>query len=158
MVDISLSGEFYVTHVDMLVLLWIQKSIWKTLHSAADQYPWLWAIYIVVLLLPVLLLSICLCPRTGPITPEKIQSHKKKTDEASPDETEEKENGEEEEEEEDVGPGGDNPPQTKKSKADLEADETNDADEEEEEETEENTAKKDSPRRSSPRKRKPRKD
>ncbi|XP_069130628.1 calnexin-like isoform X2 [Argopecten irradians] len=132
------------------------RSVVDAVLDATKDRPWLWAVILVVVVLPIVLIIAYCCMSKS--EPEKIQSHKKKTDEASPDETEEKENGEEEEEEEDVGPGGDNPPQTKKSKADLEADETNDADEEEEEETEENAAKKDSPRRSSPRKRKPRKD
>ena len=37
------------------------------LKGAAEDRPWLWAVYVVVLLLPVLLISICLCPRSGPI-------------------------------------------------------------------------------------------
>ena len=43
------------------------QGIWKTLMSAADQRPWLWAVYVVVLLLPIVLLSICLCPKAGPV-------------------------------------------------------------------------------------------
>ena len=37
------------------------------LKGAAEERPWLWALYVVVLLLPILLISICLCPRSGPI-------------------------------------------------------------------------------------------
>lgn len=37
------------------------------LKGAAEERPLLWAVYVVVLLLPVLLISICLCPRSGPI-------------------------------------------------------------------------------------------
>ena len=35
--------------------------------SAAEQRPWLWAVYCVVCLLLILLLSFCLCPRSGPV-------------------------------------------------------------------------------------------
>ena len=43
------------------------QGIWQTLMSSAEQRPWLWAVYVVVLLLPIVLLSICLCPKAGPI-------------------------------------------------------------------------------------------
>ncbi|OWF46265.1 calnexin-like isoform X2 [Mizuhopecten yessoensis] len=137
------------------------RSVVDAVLDATKDRPWLWAVILIVVVLPIVLIIAYCCMSKS--EPEKIQGHKKKTDEASPDEAEEKaeEEGEKEEEGEDVGPGGDNPTVTKKSKADLEADETNDADEEDEEETEEAEDKSknvDSPRRSSPRKRKPRKD
>ncbi|XP_033742114.1 calnexin-like isoform X2 [Pecten maximus] len=135
------------------------RSVVDAVLDATKDRPWIWAVILIVVVLPIVLIIAYCCMSKS--EPEKIQSHKKKTDEATPDEAEEKAEGDEgEEEEEEVGPGGDNPPLTRKSKADLEADETNDADEEDEEETEEaaDTSKKDSPRRSSPRKRKPRKD
>lgn len=44
-----------------------QGGIWNTLRSSADEHKWLWAVYVVVLLLPILLLSICFCPRSGPV-------------------------------------------------------------------------------------------
>ncbi|XP_060080929.1 calnexin-like isoform X2 [Ylistrum balloti] len=135
------------------------RSVVDAVLDATKDRPWLWAVILVVVVLPIVLIIAYCCMSKS--EPEKIESHKKKTDESSPDETEEKEEGEEEEEGEDVGPGGDNPSPPRKSKADLEADETNDADEEDEEETEvaENTSQNvDSPRRSSPRKRKSRKD
>jgi len=149
------------------------QGIWSTLMSAAELRPWLWAVYLVVLLLPIMLLSICLCPRSGPVKPEDIDAARKKTDEPSPDdegqsgETETTEAAEEE-----VGASGDKGAKKgKKSKAALEkedggatGEESNaegteeeelDADEEEEETKAEKTTG--SPRRS-PRKRKSRKE
>lgn len=127
------------------------------LKGAAEERPLLWAVYVVVLLLPVLLISICLCPRSGPIKPETL-AEAKKTDAVSPDDEKKEESADKEEK---TGPGGDNKPSTKKSKASLEATEDDgddedevDAEEEEEEAQEKNS---ESPRRS-PRKRKSRKD
>nr|KAG5692180.1 hypothetical protein BaRGS_008726 [Batillaria attramentaria] len=102
--------------------------IWQTLMSAAEQRPWLWAVYVVVLLLPIVLLSIFLCPKAGPIKPEDMEAYRKKTDEASPDDEgaqEEKEEAEEGEAETEVGAGGDSASPKKPSKADLEATEDN---------------------------------
>lgn len=145
------------------------QGIWSALMSAAEQRPWLWAVYCVVCLLPIVLLSICLCPRSGPVKPEDLDAARKKTDEASPDdqEVEGEEKKAEGEDQIDVGPTGDNK-KTKKSKAALEEQEdqkegTEEEDEEEEEEETKEEAKDneeantDSPRRS-PRKRKTRKD
>ncbi|BFZ14594.1 hypothetical protein BsWGS_17633 [Bradybaena similaris] len=72
---------------------------WSTLRSSADEKPWLWAVYAVVLLLPVVLLSFWLCPRSGPIKPEDIDAHKKKFDDPTPDSPEGIDEEEEEEEE-----------------------------------------------------------
>lgn len=148
------------------------QGIWTTLMSAAEQRPWLWAVYCVVCLLPIVLLSICLCPRSGPVKPEDIAAHKK-TDEASPDDQEPegaegdavREEKEAEGEDTEVGPGGDNK-KTKKSKAALEEqeDEKEEGTEEEEEEEGEEEESKQSEEtttestRKSPRKRKTRKD
>ncbi|XP_052078565.1 calnexin-like isoform X1 [Mytilus californianus] len=133
------------------------KGLWASIRGAADERPWLWAVYVVVLLLPVLLLSICLCPRSGPIKPEVLEAQRKKTDEPSPDDKEA------ENKEEEVGPKGDNQETVKKTKkSDLDVKEESSQDEEgddegeEEEKTEDKSA--DSTRRTSPRKRKPRKE
>jgi len=55
-----------------MCVLW-QGGLWSTLSSAADERPWLYAVYVVVILLPIVLLSICLCPRSGPI---KVGDHR----------------------------------------------------------------------------------
>ncbi|XP_078324278.1 calnexin-like isoform X2 [Crassostrea virginica] len=127
------------------------------LKGAAEDRPWLWAVYVVVLLLPVLLISICLCPRSGPIKPETL-ADAKKTDAVSPDDEPKEEKADKEEE---VGPGGDNKPSPKKSKSSLETAEDDGDDEDENEDAEdaevEEEKSSESPRRS-PRKRKSRKD
>ncbi|XP_060599699.1 calnexin-like isoform X1 [Ruditapes philippinarum] len=133
------------------------QGIWSTLMSSAEERPWLYAVYIVVFLLPIVLLSICLCPRSGPIKQEDLDAARKKTDEASPDDekTEDKED-----EGVDEGAGGDNlTTETKKSKAALEKEEEEEEVSQEEDMAEGDTEGKDSgsPRRS-PRKRKTRKD
>ncbi|XP_035825460.1 calnexin isoform X2 [Aplysia californica] len=46
---------------------------WHTIKSSADERPWLWAVYVMVVLLPIMLLSICLCPRAGPIKVKKCR-------------------------------------------------------------------------------------
>ncbi|GFS20500.1 calnexin-like protein [Elysia marginata] len=91
-------------------------SWWHALKSSAEERPWLWGVYLVVLLLPVVLLSVWLCPRAGPVKPEDIDAHKKKFDDPSPDTIEEEEEEEAEEaaakeeevdEEKDTKAGGD---------------------------------------------------
>uniref|UniRef100_A0A2C9K0D1 Calnexin n=2 Tax=Biomphalaria glabrata TaxID=6526 RepID=A0A2C9K0D1_BIOGL len=88
-------------------------SWWQAIKSSTEERPWLWAVYVVVLLLPVVLLAICLCPKSGPVKPEDIDAHRKKFDDATPDvidEAEEsgaKEEEEEEEEEESKSGAGD---------------------------------------------------
>jgi len=147
--------------------------LWHTIKSAADERPWLWAVYVVVILLPIVLLSICLCPSSGPVKPEDIAAHKKKFDDHAhaPDFTSEveqeevdeatEEDAEKEEEEKDIGAGGDskaNPEDVQKPKpASGEGDQT---DEEDEQEGEELKAQDEgSPEKSSsPRRRKARKD
>lgn len=157
------------THASWIEQTWERKSaaehasaggIWNTLMSAANDKPWLYAVYVVVFLLPIILISFCLCPRSGPIKEEDIAA-RKKTDEATPDDE-----GEAPTEESTVGPGGDSPKKAKKSKAALEeVEDDNDEDEgsqasqgeDGEEEEEEQKEETDSPRRSA-RKRKPRKE
>lgn len=133
--------------------------------TAAQEHPWLWAVYVVVLLLPIILLSICLCPKAGPIKQEDIDAERKKTDEASPDEEKEKEEGKEdeenkEEEEENtkdgVGAGGDTGETKKATKADLNAPENEDDGEEADAEEDEDA--KGSPKKTSPRRRRLRKE
>lgn len=134
--------------------------IWNTLMSSAEQRPWLWAVYVVVLLLPIVLLSICLCPKAGPIKPEDIAAARKKTDDISPDDEEQEEVEEEGEKEGqeskvDIGGGGDSGGEKKKSETESgeeAVDEGEEADAEEDEE-----GKKVSPKKS-PRKRKVRKE
>lgn len=159
------------THTRWVEQTWERKSaaeaaagagqgIWSTLMKSAEERPWLYAVYIVLVLLPIVLLSICLCPRSGPIKPEDIDAARKKTDEQSPDDDEKTEETENQEEET-PGPGGDNETaKTKKSKAALEKEEGEEEGSQEEEidgEGEGEKAETDSPRRS-PRKRKTRKD
>ncbi len=62
-------ADFLCMLMFMLTILWpyVVQGFWSTLKSAADDRPWLWALYVVVLLLPIILLSICLCPKSGPI-------------------------------------------------------------------------------------------
>ncbi|XP_063413598.1 calnexin-like isoform X1 [Mytilus trossulus] len=131
------------------------KGVWASIRGAADDRPWLWAVYVVVLLLPVLLLSICLCPRSGPIKPEVLEAQRKKTDEPSPDDKEA------ENKEEEVGPKGDNQAKkTKKSDLDVKEESSQEEEGDDEGEEEEKTEEKseDSSRRTSPRKRKARKE
>ncbi|XP_025086244.1 LOW QUALITY PROTEIN: calnexin-like [Pomacea canaliculata] len=138
--------------------------IWQTLMTAAQEHPWLWAVYVVVLLLPIILLSICLCPKAGPIKQEDIDAERKKTDEASPDEEKEKEEGKEdeenkEEEEENTKDGvgaGDTGETKKATKADLNAPENEDDGEEADAEEDEDA--KGSPKKTSPRRRRLRKE
>lgn len=135
--------------------------IWQTLMSAAEQRPWLWAVYVVVLLLPIVLLSICLCPKAGPIKPEDMEALRKKTDEASPDDEgiEGEKEGDEVEADSEVGAGGDSVSGNKKpSKADLEATELQEnMDAGEEADAEEDEDSKGSPKKS-PRRRRARKE
>ncbi|KAL4229932.1 hypothetical protein ACF0H5_010323 [Mactra antiquata] len=139
--------------------------VWNTLMSAAEERPWLYAVYIVVFLLPIILLSICLCPRSGPIKQEDLDAARKKTDEPTPDDDSGKQQTEKSKSDDKPDATGDNKSnnKNKKSKAALEKEEEEQEEEEEEsqedtpedneEEEEEKTTK-----RSSPRKRKARKD
>ncbi|XP_046355131.1 calnexin-like isoform X1 [Haliotis rufescens] len=111
---------------------------WTTLKSAADDRPWLWAVYVVVLLMPIVLLSICLCPKSGPVKPEDIDAQRKKTDEPSPDDEEEKEDTTESSgDKKSVGPGGDNKGKTSKSDLNAAADEEDDGDDDDDEDADE---------------------
>ncbi|XP_067663080.1 calnexin-like isoform X1 [Haliotis asinina] len=138
---------------------------WTTLKSAADDRPWLWAVYVVVLLMPIVLLSICLCPKSGPVKPDDVDAQRKKTDEPSPDDEEEDEEKEDKAEssgdKKSVGPGGDNKGKTSKSDLNAAADEEDDGDDEdadEEEESDEVKENKSSSPQKSPRRRKTRRE
>ena len=51
--------------MSLLLSFAVQKGIFTTLREAADETPFLWAIYGVVMLMPLLLVAICVCPRSG---------------------------------------------------------------------------------------------
>ena len=134
------------------------RSVVDAILDATRDRPWLWAVFLVVVVLPIVLIIAYCCFSKS--QPEVIEEHRKKTDEPSPDD----ENKEAENEEE-VGPKGDNPETAKKTKkSDLDVKEENSQDDEgddegegeEEEKTEDKTG--DSPRRTSPRKRRARKE
>ncbi|XP_074651742.1 calnexin-like isoform X2 [Tubulanus polymorphus] len=92
---------------------------------ATNERPWLWGVLVIVLLIPVVLLSIWCCPKSGPIKPDAL-AERKKTDEPSPDDDEQEENvaenGEEEEENDEAAGGDSKENNQKKSKGHLEAD------------------------------------
>jgi len=92
---------------------------WKTIKSSADERPWLWGVYAVVLLLPIVLLSICLCPKAGPVKPEDIAAHKKKFDDPTPDSIPEEE--EENKADEHEGAQGDTIKEEEEEEAEEEA-------------------------------------
>ncbi|CAL1545287.1 unnamed protein product [Lymnaea stagnalis] len=126
MTDDILFDNFLVADNESVVeeftaLTWELKSIqeraaastgswWQAIKSSTDERPWLWAVYVVVLLLPIVFLSIWLCPKSGPVKqckdfseeqtikmhlpkdqmesddlPEDIDAHRKKFDDPSPD-------------------------------------------------------------------------
>ncbi|XP_052249549.1 calnexin-like isoform X1 [Dreissena polymorpha] len=135
--------------------------------DVTHERPWLWAVFLVVIVLPiVLLIAYCCMSKEGP-KQEDLDAARKKTDEASPDD-DAKEEQENVTEPTDPGAAGDATGKTrgKKSKAALEQEEEEEEAEEEadvsqgsqeEEEEEVAQSKSDSPRRS-PRKRRTRKD
>jgi calnexin len=125
-----------------------QKSVVQAVLDATNERPWLWAVFILVVVLPIVLV-IAYCCMSGS-KPEDIARHKK-TDEPSPDDEVKEEDEEESEDKgEDKGAGGDsdNNKAKKSSKGALEAEDDNEADAEDEEENEKPET------RSSPRKRK----
>ncbi|KAL3878356.1 hypothetical protein ACJMK2_030717 [Sinanodonta woodiana] len=153
------------------------NAIVKAVTDATKDRPWLWAVFLVVIILPiVLIVAYCCVSKTEE---EDLKTHHKKTDEDTPEDKvpDEKEEDLREEHvakvEPHIGPGGDNSSKTKKSKAALEAEENMeggtdedeeeklevpDQDEKEEEEEESPKASPESSPRKSPRRRKPRKD
>ncbi|KAH9489037.1 hypothetical protein Btru_039681 [Bulinus truncatus] len=122
MTDDIVFDNFLITDNESVVdhftsITWEVKSIqeraagstggwWQAIKSSTEERPWLWAVYVVVLLLPVVLLAICLCPKSGPVKPEDIDAHKKKFDDPSPDVVEEEEEEDAAKEEEDEGKSG----------------------------------------------------
>lgn len=139
------------------------RSVVGAIMDATNERPWLWAVFIVVIILPiVLIIAYCCMPGSSP-KPEDIRARAKKTDAPSPDdkpaekqEEEAEEDDEEDPEEEKVeekaepeAAGDAKPAKAKKSDLDAEQ-ETNEADNEEDEEGEASGPA----TRSSPRKRK----
>ncbi|XP_041358339.1 calnexin-like isoform X2 [Gigantopelta aegis] len=141
------------------------NSVMQAIKNATNERPWLWAVFVVVVLLPVVLIIAYCCMSKS----EDVDAQRKKTDEASPDDEPEESIGDSKtnkatEHTNSTGAGGDNNASEikKSSKADLESttEAGDDAEEEEEEVEEEEETKNsagDSPRKS-PRKRKPRKE
>ncbi|XP_076446749.1 calnexin-like isoform X2 [Babylonia areolata] len=129
------------------------RTIVEAIKEVTDERPWLWAVFIIVVVLPIVLIVAYCCMSK----PEDVDSMRKKTDEPSPDDEEEEEEKEGEGERKvDVGAGGDSGSDKKPSQADLEASEDA-VDEGEEADAEEDEDAKASPKRS-PRRRKARKE
>ncbi|XP_062571665.1 calnexin-like isoform X2 [Saccostrea cucullata] len=130
------------------------RSVVDAITDATRERPWLWALILVVVVLPiVLIIAYCCMSKSEPET----LADAKKTDAVSPDDEQKEDAGSAEEEK--AGPGGDNKPSTKKSKSSLETaeDEGEDEVDEDNDTAEEEKGESGSPRRS-PRKRKSRKD
>ncbi|XP_061164558.1 calnexin-like isoform X2 [Saccostrea echinata] len=131
------------------------RSVVDAITDATRERPWLWALILVVVVLPiVLIIAYCCMSKSEPET----LAEAKKTDAVSPDDEQKEDTGSADQEEK-TGPGGDNKPSTKKSKSSLETAEDEGEDEVDEDDDTADEEKKESgsPRRS-PRKRKSRKD
>ena len=50
----------------LLFCLPAQDGIFQRLFDAANENKWLWAVYAVAILLPIMILSVWLCPTKGP--------------------------------------------------------------------------------------------
>ena len=50
----------------LLFCLPAQNGIFQRLFDAANENKWLWAVYAVAILLPIMILSVWLCPTKGP--------------------------------------------------------------------------------------------
>ncbi|XP_059151798.1 calnexin-like isoform X2 [Physella acuta] len=59
------------------------QSIMQAIKDATNERPWLWAVVILVVVLPIVLIITYLC--TGSVKPEDIDAHRKKFDDPSPD-------------------------------------------------------------------------
>ncbi|KAL5011596.1 hypothetical protein ScPMuIL_010147 [Solemya velum] len=145
------------------------RSVVEAVQEATKERPWLWAVFIVVVVLPIVLIIAYCCMSKS--KPETIEAHRKKTDEPTPDTVDEKNDKDESKEdkkdeenkenekvkeskhnvENNVNASGDNQ-KTKKTRADLEAEE------DEEDEGEDEEAPSQGSPRQSPRRRKARKD
>uniref|UniRef100_A0A0B7AX06 Calreticulin n=1 Tax=Arion vulgaris TaxID=1028688 RepID=A0A0B7AX06_9EUPU len=82
------------------------QSIIQAIKDATNERPWLWAVFILVVVLPIVLIITYCC--TGTSKPEDIDAHKKKFDDPTPDspeviEEEEEDAVKEDEEKEEIG-------------------------------------------------------
>jgi calnexin len=59
------------------------QSILQAIKDATNERPWLWAVFILVVVLPIVLIITYCC--TGSAKPEDIDAHKKKFDDPTPD-------------------------------------------------------------------------
>jgi len=114
------------------------------LYETANERPWLYAVYLIIFLLPVVLISQILCPKRGPGFQAEEAARRKKTDEAaaddSEDEAEKKKKGE--------GDASSAPKKSSKGALEAEDEDENEGDVEEDDEEEDSSAtKKTSPRR-----------
>jgi calnexin len=58
------------------------KGIWQSLVEATEDKPWLWAVYIIALLIPTILIAVfCFGRKTTPVASTTSSAHHKKTDE-----------------------------------------------------------------------------
>uniref|UniRef100_A0A915CTQ8 Calnexin n=1 Tax=Ditylenchus dipsaci TaxID=166011 RepID=A0A915CTQ8_9BILA len=57
------------------------QNIWSTIVNTTEEKPWLWIVYVLALLIPVILISVFCFGKKSPST----ASHAKKTDEFQPD-------------------------------------------------------------------------
>ncbi|CAG2240154.1 CANX [Mytilus edulis] len=129
------------------------RSVVDAILDATRDRPWLWAVFLVLVVLPIVLIIAYCCFSKS--QPEVLEAQRKKTDEPSPDDKEA------ENKEEEVGPKGDNQAKkTKKSDLDVKEESSQEEEGDDEGEEEEKTEEKseDSNRRTSPRKRKARKE
>ncbi|XP_053399317.1 calnexin-like isoform X2 [Mercenaria mercenaria] len=138
-----------------------QGALVQGILDVTKERPWLWAVFLIVVVLPIILVIAYCCVQKE--KQEDIDAARKKTDEPSPDD-EKTEESEKTEGNVDSGAGGDTQTdKTKKSKAALEKEEAEEEEEEVSQEEdiaeagEEGKGDTGSPRRS-PRKRKTRKD
>ncbi|CAG5135406.1 unnamed protein product, partial [Candidula unifasciata] len=59
--------------------------LWEAIKTSAEGRPWLWVIYTMILVVPVLLLFICFCPRPGSSRSRDVVAYRKKFDYPMPD-------------------------------------------------------------------------
>ncbi|ESO88512.1 hypothetical protein LOTGIDRAFT_219285 [Lottia gigantea] len=91
------------------------SSIYNSIMDITKDRPWLWAVFLVVIALPIVLILAYCCSNSN--KSEDIDARKKKTDEASPDDKPEEEK---EENNSNIGPSGDSASPKKSKKSDLE--------------------------------------
>jgi len=120
------------------------KSVVDAVLDATRERPWLWAVFILVIVLPVVLVvAYCCVSSSTPPKPEEAAARRKKTDEAAADDSEEEADAKKE------GGGDASSAKKKSSKGALEAEDEdeNEGDVEEDDEEDSSAAKKASPRR-----------